>query len=70
MRQALVWVVGFALLIGAHSTSAQTTYQYRRIGNASDVKTKTSAGVALLGGGPDFDAAIRWMCEKSGGGDK
>jgi cyanophycinase len=48
---------------------AQTGYEYRRIGNKSDVRTKTTPGLALLGGGPDLDIAARWMCEKSGRGD-
>ncbi len=49
---------------------AQTApYRYLRAGNANDVTTKTQAGVALMGGGKDLDAAFRWMCQRSGGGD-
>jgi cyanophycinase len=57
-----------ALLV-TPSLSAQTAYQYRRLGNPSDAKTQTSGGLALLGGGPDIDAAVRWMCERYGHGD-
>ena len=44
-------------------------YQYFRTGNPNDVATKTYAGFALMGGGKDLDAAFKWMCERSGGGD-
>jgi cyanophycinase len=49
---------------------AQTApYSYFRVGNAGDVTTKTQAGFALMGGGKDLDAAFRWLCQRSGGGD-
>jgi cyanophycinase len=44
-------------------------YKYFRLGNQSDVSTKTSFRVALMGGGTDQDAAFRWMGERAGGGD-
>lgn len=49
--------------------AAEPAYKYSRIGNAEDVKTKTVAGYALMGGGKDQDAAFKFLCEKSGGGD-
>lgn len=39
------------------------------IGDSADVTRTTSAGMLLAGGGPDVDAALRWMITKSGGGD-
>jgi cyanophycinase len=70
VRQTL-WTTaaGLFFLLTAYTTIAQTSFRYRRIGNPAAVNTKTSAGLALLGGGPDFESAVRWMCEKSGHGD-
>lgn len=39
------------------------------IGDLIDVKTTTTGGTCLMGGGTDVDAAFKWMIEKSGGGD-
>ncbi len=39
------------------------------VGDSTDVKTTTSAGVVIMGGGADVDAAIKWMIARSGGGD-
>ncbi len=44
-------------------------YQYFLTGNSSDVSTKTTQGVALMGGGTDQDATFQWMCERARGGD-
>ena len=38
-------------------------------GDAADVTKTTSAGLLLMGGGTDVDAAINWFLTKSGGGD-
>ncbi len=38
-------------------------------GNAQDVETPTSAGMCLMGGSTEVDGAMKWMVEKSGGGD-
>jgi cyanophycinase len=46
-----------------------TTYRYVRLGQDGDVSPKTSAGVALLGGGWVPIQAWTWLCNKSGGGD-
>lgn len=40
-----------------------------KTGNATPRATTTSAGIVLMGGGMDVDAAIKWMNTKSGGGD-
>lgn len=39
------------------------------VGDPADVTRATSGGNALVGGGPDVDAAMKWMISKSGGGD-
>jgi cyanophycinase len=38
-------------------------------GNPADVKKPARAGFVLAGGGKDQDAAMRWLLERSGGGD-
>jgi len=38
-------------------------------GDPSDVVTPTTPGIVLMGGSTDVDEAIRWMIERSGGGD-
>jgi cyanophycinase len=38
-------------------------------GSAADVTTSTSAGLVLMGGSTDVDAAIAWLLTRSGGGD-
>jgi len=39
------------------------------VGSAEDVTTQTEAGFVLAGGGKDVDAAMKWMIDRSGGGD-
>jgi hypothetical protein len=48
---------------------AQTPYQYYLTGNPADVHTPSKPGFALVGGGKDQDAVMRWFLERSGGGD-
>lgn len=57
------------LAFASPSLAAEPHYKYLRVGSATDIHTKTQAGFALMGGGEDLDAAFRWMCERSGGGD-
>jgi cyanophycinase len=45
------------------------SYSLGRVGNAEDVHTHTESGLVLMGGSTDVDAAMRWMIERSGGGD-
>jgi cyanophycinase len=62
----------FALLLLCFSLemfAADPAYKYWRVGSQSDATTKTSAGYALMGGGSDQDAAFKFLCDKSGGGD-
>lgn len=39
------------------------------VGSAADVETQSSLGIVLMGGSTDVDEALRWMIQKSGGGD-
>ena len=52
----------------AHIAQAKT-YKYTRIGQKSDIQTKTSPGIAMMGGGSDLDEAFHWLCDKANGGD-
>lgn len=47
----------------------QQSYKYFRLGNKEDVQTKSSFGIAMLGGGSDLDEVFRWLCDKGNGGD-
>jgi cyanophycinase len=53
---------------GAASKGTITATTYLT-GDAADVNSTSSAGFVLMGGGTDVDAAIKWMLERSGGGD-
>jgi cyanophycinase len=53
----------------AKTQSAGLSYRYFRAGSPSDASAATTPGFALIGGGKDLDAAFRWMCERSRGGD-
>lgn len=44
-------------------------YEYYVTGNPDDVTTLTTPGLLLAGGNTDVDDAMRWMIERSGGGD-
>ncbi len=39
------------------------------VGSTADIQTSTKAGIVIMGGGSDVDAAFRWMIARSGGGD-
>ena len=53
----------------AAAACAQPPYQYYLTGNPADVQTSPAAGFALVGGGKDQDAVMRWFLDRSGGGD-
>ncbi|WPO76991.1 GEVED domain-containing protein [Flavobacterium sp. KACC 22761] len=55
-------------LLAVNFTYSQT-YTNWITGSASDVNTTTTGGTCLMGGGTDNDDAIKWMIQKSGGGD-
>lgn len=64
-----------AQFVTVASNSESTNKIYNRpsslgiIGDTSDVKTRTTAGIALIGGGKDVDEAFKWLIKKSGGGN-
>ncbi|WP_183562710.1 cyanophycinase [Mucilaginibacter sp. SP1R1] len=39
------------------------------IGDTANVNTPVKAGIAMIGGGKDVDAAFKWLINRSGGGD-
>ncbi len=65
-------MVGVVLMASFGSLSASASkakYLYFCTGDPNDVVTKTSPGLLLAGGSTDVDAGMKWMIDKSGGGD-
>ncbi|MGH9412693.1 MAG: cyanophycinase [Terriglobales bacterium] len=58
-----------AVAVVAAAAQNKPGYRYQREGNRSDRAGSPRAGLALLGGGTDLDAAFQWMCRRAGGGD-
>ena len=63
-------------LLSCAAVKQDTTIKYPNrpaslgiIGDTADVKTPTKAGMVMMGGGKDVDAAFKWMINRSGGGD-
>ena len=53
----------------AANVTAQSGYEYFRIGNiAAATPEKTRAGLMLMGGGTEVDAAFRWFVSQAGHG--
>ena len=71
--QVMIALMVITSMIGqvsiASAASSKPQYEYYVVGNSGDVTTSTSAGLLLMGGGTDVDAAFQWMINKSGGGD-
>jgi cyanophycinase len=71
--QVMIALMVITSMIGqvsiASAASSKSQYEYYVVGNSGDVTTSTSAGLLLMGGGTDVDAAFQWMINKSGGGD-
>jgi cyanophycinase len=57
------------ILLLFHGASQGEGYKYIRIGQKDDAHTKPMAGIAMMGGGDDLDAAFRWLCDRADGGD-
>lgn len=57
------------LLISTCGFAENAPLKFWRIGNPHDAQAKTQRGYALMGGGADQDAAFKFLCERSGGGD-
>ncbi|HEY8399298.1 MAG TPA: cyanophycinase [Flavihumibacter sp.] len=49
--------------------TGETSVKRYLTGDPADVQTPTRAGLLLAGGSTDQDAAMKWMIERSGGGD-
>ena len=62
-------LIAIATICLACTLSQAATYQYFRLGNQQDVQTKSTFGIAMMGGGSDLDEAFRWLCHKGNGGD-
>jgi hypothetical protein len=69
LRTAKILILLLAVIPPATVFAQAKPYRYFRVGNPADVKTRTEAGFALIGGGKDLDPAFLWMCHRSGGGD-
>lgn len=62
----------FTLAFGAsHAALAGKPYQHFVTGDGSNIVLPKPAypSLVLMGGGPDVDAAFKWMIQKSGGGN-
>ncbi len=66
--RAALWVTLVLASAGALSAQ-QKPYDYYLTGNQADASPRTRPGFVLAGGGKDVDAAMRWLLERSGGGD-
>ncbi|MBL9211160.1 MAG: cyanophycinase [Opitutaceae bacterium] len=59
-----------ALLTAFAASARGADYEYFLTGSAADAKpAQTGAGLLLMGGGGDVDAAFRWFVRQAGGGD-
>ncbi|MCC6072565.1 cyanophycinase [Massilia sp. GCM10020059] len=58
-------------LCAAQLAHAEKPYRYYAVGDTTDVALPRPANPALvlMGGGPDVDAAFKWMISKGGGGN-
>ena len=77
---AIVWLGVVLVLVGCQvnkqsGTREGSTANTRSeasigiLGDTSNVDTETESGFIVMGGGPDVDEAMKWMIERSGGGD-
>jgi cyanophycinase len=73
LKAARLWILGMGFasaLAGASGAAwARGGVEYYVVGNAGDASAETRAGLMLMGGGTDVDAAFRWMIERAPGGD-
>jgi len=72
MRILLVLVLSssfYTILAQQNNPISNTRASIGLVGSAEDVTTITVAGYVLAGGGKDVNAAMKWMIDRSGGGD-
>lgn len=65
MKLLLILLLSSSFAVAQDSVSVSIG----RVGNANDTHTKTQPGFVLAGGGKDVDAAMKWLLDRSGGGD-
>lgn len=58
-----------SLPVSGDEGTEKIAYEYYLTGNPDDVVTDASHGLLLAGGSNDIADAMRWMIERSGGGD-
>ena len=64
----LLLLVSLPLQLCAQKSS-ESNLRIFLTGDSSDVQTSTQAGLLLAGGSTDVTAAMRWLLNRSGGGD-
>ncbi len=72
LASGLVFAVLCMLARPVHAApTPKPGYQSFIVGNPADApqSPSLSAGLVLMGGGLDVDAAYQWMCQRAGGGD-
>jgi cyanophycinase len=76
MKNAWRAAAAFALLCSAPAQAGHfgvvtkgDGYIYTRLGNQTNLTTKTTGGVMFEGGGLDVNRAYEWMCQHAGNGD-
>lgn len=74
LRALRVLAPVFAVLLTATtlcSAAPKPGFKSFIVGNPADAPPSPtlSAGLVLMGGGTDVDAAFQWMCQRAGGGD-
>ena len=69
---AIVMVLSTILMsssVSGGEAAEKITYEYYLTGDPADVDNPASPGILLAGGSNDIADAMRWMIERSGGGD-
>lgn len=84
MSMRLIWLIGALLIISCSKDNSKNPFDPSApkpvntatrpssigiLGDTTDVKPATKAGLVIMGGGTDVDAAFQWMINRSGGGD-
>ncbi|HYV84269.1 MAG TPA: cyanophycinase [Pyrinomonadaceae bacterium] len=70
LRCLILITVVFGLSASVYA-APKTGFTSFVVGNPGDAQPSPtlSAGLVLMGGGTDVDAAFQWMCQRAGGGD-
>jgi cyanophycinase len=65
----LILLLPFGGCFAQDSNIRQLNVSIGIAGDTTDVHTITQAGYLLMSGSTDVDEALKWMIDKSGGGD-